>query len=96
VYGEIVEPEKFSFISSFADESGNTIRAPFSSTFPLEVLSTLTLSEHEGRTTLSMHAVPLNASEAEQQFFQGMHSSMQQGWTGTLDQLAAYLAHASS
>jgi uncharacterized protein YndB with AHSA1/START domain len=96
VYREIVEPEKFSYISSFADENGNTIRAPFSSMFPLEVLSTLTISQHEGRTTLTMHAVPIDTSEAEQQLFQSMHSSMQQGWGGTLDQLAAYLAGSAS
>jgi uncharacterized protein YndB with AHSA1/START domain len=52
VYREIVAPERIVFINSFSDEEGNITRAPFSPTWPLEVLNTLTLSEHEGKIYL--------------------------------------------
>jgi uncharacterized protein YndB with AHSA1/START domain len=92
VYREIAPPDRLVFVSSFSDEAGNTTRAPFSDTWPLEVLSTVTFAERDGRTTLTMRAVPLNATEAERKTFEGMHGSMQKGWGGTLDQLAEHLA----
>src|ERR1022692_443042 len=38
VYREIIAPERIVFISSFSDENGNTIRAPFSEVWPMEVM----------------------------------------------------------
>jgi len=94
VYREIVAPERIVFTNSFADASGATIRAPFSADWPLEVLNTLTLSEHDGRTTLTLRGAPVNATEAERRTFEAGRSSMQQGFAATFDQLAAYLAQA--
>jgi uncharacterized protein YndB with AHSA1/START domain len=94
VYRAIVPPERIVFVNSFADEAGNLVRAPFSPTWPLEVLSTVTFSEHGGKTTLTLRGVPLNATEAERKSFEAGHESMQKGWAGTLDQLAGYLAKA--
>src|SRR5580700_3871342 len=37
VYHEIEAPERLVFVNSFSDKEGNTIRAPFSATWPLEV-----------------------------------------------------------
>jgi len=92
VYREIAPPERLSFVVSFSDEQGSTQRAPFSPEWPLEVLSTLTFTEVESNKTLvSMDAVPINASDAERRMFRGFTASMQNGWTGTLDQLADYL-----
>jgi len=36
----------------------------------------------------------LDATAEEQQIFDTMHASMTQGWSGTMEQLAAYLATA--
>ena len=58
------------------------------------LLSTLTFTEHEGRTTLTMTGLPHEATEAERKTFEAGLGSMQQGWAGTLDQLAGYLANA--
>lgn len=52
VYREIVKPERLVFVNSFSDANGNTIRAPFSADWPLEILNTLTLAEYGGKTTL--------------------------------------------
>lgn len=58
VYREIVAPEKIVFINSFSDEEGNTVRAPFSPTWPLEILNTITFAEHEGKTVITMRGNP--------------------------------------
>jgi uncharacterized protein YndB with AHSA1/START domain len=39
VYREIVAPERIVHINSFSDDKGGITRAPFSSTWPLEVLT---------------------------------------------------------
>ena len=91
VYRETVAPERIVFVNSFSDEKGNLTRHPMSPTWPLELLSTVTFAEHEGKTTLTVQWVPLNATELERKTFDEGRESMQQGWTGTLDQLAEYL-----
>jgi uncharacterized protein YndB with AHSA1/START domain len=91
-YLEIVEPEKIVFINSFSDKDGNIARAPFSATWPLEVKNTLTLTEDEGKTTLTLRGGPHNATEEEHRFFEGMFDSMNQGFAGTFEQLDEYLA----
>jgi uncharacterized protein YndB with AHSA1/START domain len=94
VYREIIAPEKIVIVNSFSDEAGGIIRHPMSATWPLEMLSTFTLAEENGRTTATVHWVPLNATEEERKTFDTSHEAMKQGWTGTFDQLAAYLAKA--
>lgn len=94
VYREIADPEKLVYTSSFADEEGNTVRAPFSPTWPLEILNILTFTEHEGKTTLTMRGVPLSATEEELKTFEAARDMVQKGFAGTLDQLADYLAKA--
>jgi uncharacterized protein YndB with AHSA1/START domain len=91
-YREIVPMKKIVFTNSFSDEAGMTTRAPFAANFPLEVLNTVEFSEAGGKTTLHMTGTPFNASDKEKAFFQSMFPSMQQGFTGTLDQLEAYLS----
>jgi uncharacterized protein YndB with AHSA1/START domain len=95
IYREIAAPERLVFINSFSDADGGITRAPFSQisqTWPLEVLNTLTLSEQGGKTTLTLRGGPINATDEERKTFAGMFDSLRQGFTGTFDQLAAYLA----
>ena len=92
VFREIVEPERIVFINSFADDKGNAVRNPWNADWPLEVLNTQTFAEHDGKTTLTLRGGPINASETERKTFEAGFESMQQGFTGTLDQLAEYLA----
>lgn len=93
IYREIAAPERLVFVNSFADEAGNIARAPFfDGKWPLEVLTTVTLAERDGKTMLTLHAGPINASEVEQETFASNLDSMRQGYGGTFDQLAAYLA----
>ena len=92
VYREIVAPERIVLVNSFSDAKGGLTRHPMSPTWPLEMLSTTTFVEHEGKTTLTVLWAPLNPTEEERKTFDAAHDGMRQGWTGTMDQLAAYLA----
>ncbi len=94
VYGEIVAPERLTFINSFCDAAGNVIRHPMAPTWPLEVQNSLTLIEEGGRTTLTLRGGPHNATEAERETFQSALAQVQGGMGGTLSQLEAYLARA--
>jgi len=97
VYREILAPERMVYVSSFSDPEGGITRAPFPQlhdTFPLEILNTLTLAEDGGTTTMTVRGRPINATEAERKTYRGMFGSMQQGFTGTFDQLAHYLEKA--
>src|SRR5579872_1234232 len=87
VYREIVAPERMIFVNSFSDEAGGVTRHPMSPTWPLEMLSTFTFEEMPGgKTRFTVRWAPLNASEQERKTFDAGTASMQQGWSGTLDQ----------
>ena len=94
-YREIAAPERLVFVNSFADEAGNIQRAPFfDGRWPLEVLTTVTFAEAGGKTTLTLRAAPIGATEVEQQTFVGNFDSMVQGYGGTFDKLDEHLAQA--
>jgi len=95
VYREVVEPERIVLVNSFSNEEGGLTRHPFHATWPLEMLSAATFGEdEEGRTTITLEWSPLNATEADRETFDESHEGMKQGWRGTFDQLADYLAKA--
>jgi uncharacterized protein YndB with AHSA1/START domain len=96
VYREIVRPQRLVFVNSFSDENGGVTRHPLSPTWPLEMLSTLTLVERAGNTTLTIAWFPLSPTEDERKTFEAGHDSMQKGWTGTLDQLTDYVERAEA
>jgi uncharacterized protein YndB with AHSA1/START domain len=92
VYQEVQPPEKLTWVQSFSDENGNTIRAPFNPQWPLEILNILTLEEVEGKTILTLQGGPLNASDEEQAAYDAMAPMAAQGMEGTFVQLANYLS----
>lgn len=91
VYQEIKAPEKIVWINCFSDEAGNIVRSPFSNLIPLEIRNEVTLSDNNGTTEITLCSRPINATEEERSFFEGMFESMQQGFGGTFDQLEQYL-----
>jgi len=93
VYRTIVAAERMVTVVSFCDEKGNILRHPMSATWPLEVLNAMTLAEREGKTTMTLYAIPVNATAEECATFAGGQDSMKKGYAATLDQLDAYLAH---
>lgn len=91
VYREIIRPEKIVFVTSFADMDGNIVPAPFPIKFPHEILNTWTLTEHGGKTTITLRGEPINGTEEERESFRNLFSSMEQGFGGTFDQLDTHL-----
>lgn len=91
VYQEIAEPERLVWINAFSDERGGLTRHPMTPSWPLQMVTTVSLAEGDGRTTVTIRWVPFEPTEEERRTFDGAHDSMRQGWTGTLDQLADYL-----
>jgi uncharacterized protein YndB with AHSA1/START domain len=76
VFQEIVQNEKLVFTtSSFEDERGNA---------QLEVLNTVTLTEENGRTKLTLHALVLKSTPA----VAGSLAGMKEGWNSSLDRLS--------
>jgi len=95
VFREIVAPERIVLVNSFSDAKGGITRHPGSATWPLETISTTTFAEEEGRTKVTVRWSPLNPTEKERSTFDSSHDLMKIGWTGTFDQLEAYLAKKS-
>ena len=93
-YREVAPTERIVFVSSFSDAACGLTRNPWIATWPLEILNTLTLTEHGGKTTLTLRGGPINASAEELQAFAAGRAGMQGGFAGTFDKLDRYLAEA--
>jgi uncharacterized protein YndB with AHSA1/START domain len=93
-YREIAAPERIVLVNSFSDRDGGVTRHPFAATWPLEMLSTTTFAEKDGKTSITIEWLPINPTEAERKTFDGAHDGMKQGWSGTFDQLSEYLTKA--
>lgn len=97
VYREIVPPAKLVWVNSFSDPAGGVTRHPFSSDrWPLLMLVHVTFAEQAGRTTVTVTSIPLDADAEELRVFDTHHPSLNQGWSGTLEQLGAALARAGA
>ena len=92
VFTAVEPPSRFSFVTSFSDANGGITRAPFGDDWPLEWSSDVEFTEQEGRTTIFMRGRAIKATEAEMRKFADSFGSMNQGWTGTFEQLGEYLA----
>ena len=83
VYREITPYERIVFTDSFADEQGNIVPASHYGMpdMPLEMLVTVTFTEQDGRTTMTLIHSGLPASETE--------GNAKEGWSQSFDKLAA-------
>ena len=91
VFREIKAPERLVLVNSFSDAAGGMTRHPMSPTWPREMLSTSTFSEKNGKTTITLEWLPINASPEEIATFEAGRDGMKMGWTGTMEQLIDYL-----
>ncbi len=94
VYRQITPPERLEWVNSFSDAVGGITRHPMAPQWPLELLSIATFEDQGGKTKLTINWSPLNATPEEITLFNSMQPSMQGGWTGTFENLEAYLATA--
>ena len=91
VFREITPPERLVFVASFSDQDGGLGRHPFEPDWPAETLSTIDFVVRDGRTVVVVRWTPINAGEAEWTTFRNNMASMNQGWSGTFEQLEDYL-----
>jgi uncharacterized protein YndB with AHSA1/START domain len=91
VFREIVPQEKLVFVSSFSDADGGTTRYPMMPTWPLETLNTLTFEERENKTSVTITGRPINATDEETAVFENEFAGMNDGFSGSYDQLEEYL-----
>ncbi len=97
LFREIVPGERLVFVNHFSDETGGVTRHPMAPTWPLKLLSTFSFANAPGgKTQFTVRWQTLDATPEEQATFDSDQSrvSMTNGWTGTMDQLDAYLAKA--
>jgi len=89
VYREIVPFERIVCTDSFADEDGNVVPAShygMTRDFPLEMITTVTFEEIDGKTKMTLHHQGLPLGE--------MKDGANVGWNESFDKLAEYLATA--
>jgi len=91
IYREITPPERLVFVNSFSDPEGGVTRHPFAPEWPLEMLSTIEFVERDGKTVVVVRWTPINVTDAEWNTFKAGLPGMNQGWSGTFEQLEAYL-----
>jgi uncharacterized protein YndB with AHSA1/START domain len=91
IFKEIIIPEKITWLNTFADEHGKTVRGPFGN-WPLEIKNTVTFTANEGKTILHLAVVPVNANDEERAIFEAGFESMNEGYSGTFDKLDHYIA----
>jgi uncharacterized protein YndB with AHSA1/START domain len=95
LFREIAPHTRLVFVSAFSDRARSVTRHPGHADWPLETLSTVTFTEHAGigrGTLVEVEWRPLQPTPAERAAFGAGQASMEQGWTGTFDQLQGYLA----
>jgi uncharacterized protein YndB with AHSA1/START domain len=93
-FREIKRPERLVLISSFSDEKGDITVHPWSPDWPRHTLSTTTFETQGNRTLITLRWAPYEATEVECSTFAAGKSSMDQGWSGTFEQLVTYLKQA--
>lgn len=92
VFREIVAPERLVYLSSFSDAKAGTCHHIMQAVWPLEILATVTFAAEGNKTRVTVDWIPHNASAEENQAFDDLQHSMRSGWTGTFENLEAYLA----
>jgi uncharacterized protein YndB with AHSA1/START domain len=92
VYKELKFPNRIVYLQYFSDEAGGVTRHPMSSTWPLEMLTTIVFEEpSKGKTKIVLTWEPQDANAVELETFEAAKSGMTQGWGGTFELLENYL-----
>ena len=94
VYREIDPPNRLVWEQVFSNEAGDIVKAPFPMPWPLRMLTTVIFEDERAGTRVALTWEPINPTKEELASFAQMLSSMTGGWTGTFDQLDAFLAGA--
>jgi uncharacterized protein YndB with AHSA1/START domain len=91
-YKEIRPHSIIVYAQHFSDKTGGVTRHPMAPTWPLEMVTTFEfLAEGDNQTRLKISWVYAGVDDTEATTFQNAHDGMRGGWTGSLDNLHAYL-----
>lgn len=91
IYREVEAPNLIVWEQGWANEAGEIAPAPFPMPWPLLLLTTVRFVDDGPNTRVTLNWEPINATADELASFAQMIPSMSGGWTGTFDQLDAYL-----
>jgi uncharacterized protein YndB with AHSA1/START domain len=92
-YTEITPNSRLVYLQSFSDPQGGITRHPMAPTWPQELVTIVELiPEGPKQTRLRVSWVYAGIDDIEAQTFHAAHEGMKGGWSGTLDNLQAYLA----
>ena len=94
VYREIEAPGRLRWVNSFSNPEGGLERHPLAADWPLEMLTTYTLTEEGGKTTLRVEWRAINAAENEEKVFADNFENCRRGWGASFAGLESYLAKA--
>ncbi len=93
VFREIVKPERLVWINSFSDQDAGTTVHPMMADWPREMHTTVTFEAQGSKTRVTVRWIPVeDSTPTERQTFDAGRDSMKQGWSGTFEQLEAYLS----
>ncbi|HJV88942.1 MAG TPA: SRPBCC family protein [Holophagaceae bacterium] len=90
-YRDVAPTHHLGFAVAFSDAEGGLSRHPMAPVWPLRMLNRVTLEPVGEGTRLTLLSAALEATVEEAAAFKAGIPSMNQGWGGTLDALAAHL-----
>ena len=79
-FREVVQPEKMVWHHSSTDAEWNIVSSPMMANWPRVLLTTVTFQETDGKTTVRLSQIPLDATDAEIACFAEMMVNMDKGW----------------
>lgn len=82
VFQEVSEPEKLVWHHSSTDPDWNIVSNPMMPNWPKLLLTTVTFKEVDGKTSVVLTQLPIDASDAELACFAETMSGMDNGWGG--------------
>jgi uncharacterized protein YndB with AHSA1/START domain len=91
-YKEITPNSRLVYAQNFSDKDGGVTAHPLAPHWPMEMITIFDfIAEGASQTRLKITWINARISDEEAKTFAGAHAGMNQGWTGSLDKLYAYL-----
>lgn len=90
-YLEIDPPNRIVWRQGWANEAAEFVPPPFPMPWPMEMLTTVVFADVEGGTQVTLTWTPVDPTDGQLASFEQMVPSMTGGWTGTFEQLDAFL-----
>ena len=91
-YEEVDAPSRLVWVQGFSNAEGDIVPAPFPMPWPLHMRTTVDFADDGEGTRVTLTWQPVDATEEQWASFRQMMESMHGGWTGSFDQLDAFLA----